>query len=409
MGAIFSCALSGDGKVKCWGENSTGVLGVGDSNDRGNAPGQMGSNLPAVDLGTGRKAMAIAAGQRHVCALLDGGQLKCWGEQLDGELGLGDRNSRGSAPGEMGDNLPAIDFGAGRSVVAVAPGSTHTCARLDDGHLKCWGANSNGELGQGDTNNRGATPGTLGDNLPSIDLGTGRTATAVSSGGKHTCALLDNGQMKCWGLNHSGQLGLGDTNDRGDNAGEMGDALPAIDLGTGRSAVTISAGGAHTCAVLDNGDVKCWGDFSAGQLGLGDASYRGKLPSDMGDNLPPVALGTGQKALAVIAGAEHTCAVLDVHQLKCWGLNFGGDLGIGDMQPRGRAPADMGDNLPIVALGSGRSVFSVAVGAAHTCALLDDGEVKCWGNSGELGLGDTMDRGGAPGQMGDALPEVPVW
>jgi len=98
--------------------------------------------------------------------------------------------------------------------------------------VKCWGSNYSGQLGLGDTNNRGDGPGEMGDNLPAVDLGTGRTATAISCKNSYCCALLDNKSVKCWGYNGSGQLGLGDTNNRGDASGEMGDNLPAVDLGS---------------------------------------------------------------------------------------------------------------------------------------------------------------------------------
>jgi alpha-tubulin suppressor-like RCC1 family protein len=111
------------------------------------------------------------------------------------------------------------------------------------------------------------------------------------------------------------------------------------------------------------------------------------------------------------AGPEHTCAILDNRQVKCWGLNLGGNLGIGDMQLRGKSPGDMGDNLPIVDLGPGRSVLALSVGSGSNCALLDDDQVKCWGanSSGELGLGNKTGHGAAPGEMGDALPDVVIW
>jgi hypothetical protein len=130
----------------------------------------------------------------------------------------------------------------------------------------------------------------MGDALPAIALGTGRTATAVTAGNSHTCALLDNGTVKCWGSGFSGETGQGSPANIGDNPGEMGDALPAIALGTGRTATAVTAGNAHTCAVLDDGTVKCWGAGGNGRIGLGSTSDRGKAHGEMGDALPAVAL-----------------------------------------------------------------------------------------------------------------------
>ena len=106
----------------------------------------------------------------------------------------------------------------------------------------------------------------MGDNLPAIDLGTGRTAVAIATA-KHSCALLDDSSLKCWGTNFRGQLGQGHTTYLGDDPGEMGDNLPAIDLGTGRTAVSIAAHNLQTCAVLDDGSANCWGTNDTAQLG----------------------------------------------------------------------------------------------------------------------------------------------
>merc|ERR1711988_2084577 len=109
----------------------------------------------------------------------------------------------------------------------------------------------------------------MGDFLPIVDLGTGRSAKSLVAGSYHTCAILDTNDVKCWGSGRDGQLGYGDTDNRGDGSSEMGDFLPAVDLGTGRSAKFLAAGGFHTCAILDTNDVKCWGNSYF--LGYGDS------------------------------------------------------------------------------------------------------------------------------------------
>ena len=128
------------------------------------------------------------------------------------------------------DELEVDFFDAFQAPICSSGG--YTCALLDDKSLKCWGGNYFGQLGLGDTNNRGDASGEMGDNLPVVDLGTGRTATAISCDYSSTCALLDDKSVKCWGGNYNGQLGLGDTNNRGDASGEMGDNLPVVDLGS---------------------------------------------------------------------------------------------------------------------------------------------------------------------------------
>jgi E3 ubiquitin-protein ligase HERC3 len=130
----------------------------------------------------------------------------------------------------------------------------------------------------------------MGDALPIVNLGAGRTARMVSAGGAHTCALLDDMTLKCWGSNGNGQLGVGDGRDRGDVPGSMGDALPAVKLGTGRTARSLVTGTANTCAILDDGGLKCWGAGNQGQLGTGGTLPLGLAPDQMGDALPFVVL-----------------------------------------------------------------------------------------------------------------------
>ena len=407
-GFEHAAALFSNGIVKCWGYNYHGQLGYGDTNNRGDDPGEMGDNLLAVDMGTGRTAVQVAAGIHHTVALLDNGTVKCWGYGNEGQLGYENHTARGDNPNEMGNNLPTVDLGTGRTAVQIAAASQHTVVLLDNGTVKCWGRNNYGQLGYGDTNNRGDDPGEMGDSLPAIDLGTGRTAVQIAAGEYFTVALLDNGTVKCWGRNNYGQLGYGDTNNRGDDPGEMGDTLSEVDLGTGRTAVQISAGREHVAVLLDDDTVKCWGHNTYGKLGYGDQIYRGDNPGEMGDNLLAVDMGTGRTAVQIIAGGYHTVVILDNDTIKCWGNNDLGQLGYEDLVHRGDNPGEMGDALPVVNLGSYKIPIQIATGDSYSIALFDDGTVKCWGynNEGQLGYGDTENIGDEPGEMGDNLPVV---
>ena len=151
-----------------------------------------------MDLG-GRAARAIAAGDFHTCAILDDGSMRCWGFGTSGQLGTG-----GTA--DVGDNEPAgagvVALPAGRAAHAVAGGAGHTCAVLDDGSVSCWGFGANGRLGYGNETQR-ATPG------GPVAIGAGRTAQAISAGDAHTCAILDTGGVRCWGFGGQGRLGYG--------------------------------------------------------------------------------------------------------------------------------------------------------------------------------------------------------
>ncbi len=391
-----ACARFSDGTLKCWGSNTDGPLGVGDEVDRGDDPNEMGGALPFVDVsGDGDVASVETSTYRHTCAIVTDGSLKCWGDNYQfGALGLGSIGVPKTSPPNVKVNL-----GAGRTASAVSLGTQYTCALLDDSTVKCWGRNTEGQLGLGNTTAQSSPAGT-------VDLGTGKTALAVSAGHYHACALLNDNTVKCWGRNTEGQLGLGNTDNRGDGVSEMGDNLPAVDLGTGKTALAVSAGRGHTCALLNDNTVKCWGENGSGKLGLGDTDSRGDSASEMGDNLPAVDLGAGKTALAVSAGSDHTCALLNDNTVKCWGENGYGELGLGNTDNRGDGVSEMGDNLPAVDLGTGKTALAVNV-SGRTCAFLNDNTVKCWGEF-SYGYGGIETIGDDAGEMGDNLPAIPI-
>ncbi|MFK7873564.1 MAG: hypothetical protein AB8C84_10460, partial [Oligoflexales bacterium] len=402
------CAVLSNDQLKCWGDNGYGELGYGNTDNIGDDSGEMGDRLSAVDLGTGRTALSVAVGKLHTCALLDNNQAKCWGYGLHGSLGQGNGNSLGDGSGEMGDSLSAIDLGAGRTVQSLAGAEFHTCALLDNNQVKCWGAGSFGKLGNGSSSNVGDGSGEMGDDLDEVELGSGLSVLSIDAGYLHTCVVLSNNTLKCWGSGISGMLGNGSQDNIGDSGGEMGNSLSAVDLGTGRTALSVSAGGRHTCAVLDNNQLKCWGANYSGQLGYGNTDNLGDSGGEMGDSLSAVDLGTGRTALSVSAGNFHTCAVLDNNQVKCWGAGGNGRLGYGNTDNLGDDSGEMGDNLSAIDLGAGRTALSVFASELATCALLDNNQMKCWGEGayGTLGQGNTDDLGDGASEMGDDLNEV---
>ena len=312
----------------------------------------------------------VAVGQDYTCAILDNGDLKCWGRNSDGQLGDGGTTQLNAPP-----STP-VDLGTGRTAVAVSNGYSHTCVILDNGELKCWGSDATGELGNGAIQGSQYSPSTT-----AIDLGSGRTAVAVDSGYHHTCAILDNGDLKCWGYDNGGQLGILSN-------GQQNLIAPpstAIDLGTNRTAIAVSAGKQHTCAILDNGDLKCWGRDFYGQLG--DGYPKGNnlhIPSSTA-----IDLGTNRTAVAVSAGDDHTCAILDNGDLKCWGRYNDGRLGNGTATYQDvMAPLSTA-----IDLGTNRTAVAVAAGQYHTCATLDNGDVKCWGSGWNEALGNGASQG----------------
>jgi alpha-tubulin suppressor-like RCC1 family protein len=228
----------------------------------------------AGDLEIGGAVVQLAAGGDHSCVVLDKGAVRCWGSGIEGQLGYGNFDNIGD------DETPAFagDVNLGGLATQVVTGSLHTCALLDNGAVRCWGNNLSGQLGYGNTTSIGGvnTPAQVGD----IPLGA--TATQLAAGRFHTCALLDTGNVRCWGNNFEGQLGYGNTLFIGDN--ETPETAGDVDLG-GATVVQIGAGAAHTCALLDTGAVRCWGAAFFGRLGTGNEINIGddETPAGLGD------------------------------------------------------------------------------------------------------------------------------
>ena len=351
-GGEHTCAILDDGTVSCWGEGNNGQLGNGGISD------QYTPTLTS-SLGTGRTAVAISSGSTFTCAILDDGSVSCWGANNFGQLGDGTTSTRYTP-------TPNSGFGIGRTAVALSSGSSHTCAILDDGSVSCWGKGNNGQLGANNVLDR-TTP------INNGGFGTGRTAVAISSGLDHTCAILDDGSVSCWGAGNNGQLGNGGISDQ---------YTPTLtsSLGAGRTAVALSSGYTFTCAILDDGSVSCWGRGDSGQLGNGETlSETEPMPTD--------GFGTGRTAVAISSGSSYTCAVLDDGSVSCWGKGINGQLGNG-------GTSDLDIPTATSSLGTGRTAVTISSGEAHTCAILDDGSVSCWGagGNGQLGNGGTSDE-----------------
>lgn len=282
-GDEFGCAVLAGGTVNCWGLGESGQRGDGTTNTFATDP------VPVSGITT---AVAVAAGYSHACALLANGAIRCWGSNVDGQLG-----SPSTPPG--GSSVPvAVADIAG--AVAIATGAFHTCALLQDSTLRCWGRNDQAQLGDG-TRTSAASP---------VRVNGITDAVAVSGGGVHTCAVLRDGTARCWGENEFGQLGDGTTN-------TASDPVQVIGLTT---AVGISAGWRHACASLADGTVRCWGQNEFGQLGDGTVT----------NSSTPVAARGIATATAVTAGWwHHSCARLADGTVQCWGSNEWGQFGNG--------------------------------------------------------------------------------
>ena len=380
VGELFSCALSTDGTVACWGDNDFGQLGAGDL-ESAIVPRQVQGLSGVVEIG---------AGPRTACAVQDNGAVWCWGYQADGEF------SNSNVPVQIGNLAGAV---------SAAAGAASLCAETDDGAVYCRGSNNSGQLGLGMTYPRSDAQLVIGlapfpncsdcaddnpctDNVCNADGSCDNPARpdstpcgadlacdagecvagpvgrpTVAAGSAHTCYKRPDGRVACWGSNEFGELGRGMFSPLS--------AAPA-DVATITEAVALGARGGSTCAVLADGQLSCWGHNLTGQLGDGTKQNRSS----------PVTPGI--EGVAKVSSSAHKCAVDDEGQVWCWGNNSQGQVGPG---------ADADEELEPIAVPGIAPAYDVAVGEAHTCALVSGGRVWCWGDNehGQLGNGLVQD------------------
>jgi alpha-tubulin suppressor-like RCC1 family protein len=350
-GEAHSCAVLG-GRVQCWGTNDGGQLGDGSTQER---------SRPVLVEGIDT-ATAVVAGTEHSCALLMNTTAMCWGFNRSAQLGTGPVDNTDHFPGSIPRPVMENATSALRNIAQIAAGGLHTCALLLDGRVMCWGENDQGQVGNGQRGNPVATP---------VAVPLMSAAKEIAVGGGHTCAILmANGSVTCWGFNSNGQLGVGM-----DGAMLPFSTAPVVvhgqnNMGTLSNVKHISANANFTCAITNGGTVLCWGQGNHNQLGNGAA----------GDSSVPVMVtAVGATATTGVAtGGEHACVFTDT-ELKCWGSNESGQVG-DDLYSS--------DAVPVAISVDGAKITSVAGGALHTCMLLDNQTVRCWGDDARGQLGD---------------------
>lgn len=326
-GDRHTCALIAGGTLECRGDNYFGQLGNG----------KFISNPTPVNVTGVSGATALAAEGGHSCTLVAGGAVKCWGDNGSGQLGNGSRR----------DSPTPVNVTGVSGATVLAAGGGHTCVLVAGGAVKCWGDNASGQLGNGSTT---ISP-------TAVDVTGVIGATALTAGVRHTCALVAGGVLKCWGDNTYGQLGNG----------SLTDSVTAVDVSDVSGTTAIAAGGFHTCAVVAGSAVKCWGYNGFGQIGIGNTPQSTRAVY--------VAGVSGAAGLA--AGGFHSCAVLAGGALKCWGYNERGELGNGS---RSNSPT------PVDVIGV-TGTLALSAGSGHTCAVIVGGVLKCWGYNAEGQLG----------------------
>jgi alpha-tubulin suppressor-like RCC1 family protein len=331
-GFAHTCALGERGSVRCWGDNSRGQLGTNDTTNRRVATNVSGTRNSRVT--------ALAAGHSHTCALRTRGELVCWGNNDDGQLGDNSRDQR---------LVPTVVAGTNTDVVGISAGLVHTCAVASTGRIRCWGFNGFQQLGDGTTDDRLIPTDVMPDPFQ-------RNFIGVASGEIHTCGLTVFHIVVCWGDNSLGQLGQGTFTGPGNPV--------TVPIGSNIGAIAIGAGGQHTCALRVTGRISCWGRNTDGQLGLGTVNGPDQTQPVL---IPPNGI---PQALDLSLGSNHTCAVLIPGRVRCWGRNTDGQIGDGTLSSARPSPIEV-PNLT--------NIVSVAAGDTHTCALTADGQVFCWG------------------------------
>ncbi len=335
LGLNFSCVLGGDGQVGCWGENEQGELGL-------EGRSSLAQRAETVDL---RDVSEVDAGNKHVCARLSDGRVACWGSNFSGQLG--------TAPIDGDDASPSPRFVDGiDDAVSLAVGSNHTCVLRQGGAVWCWGFGAQGQLGGGVEVDSGAPAQVVG-----LD-----DAVDVAAGFNHTCALKADGTVACWGA--SNVLGV-----------DSPDVAVPVAVEMLQDVVLLKASRHHTCAMRQGGSVLCWGSRISSQ-----ARGQGERNTDSGPLVVPDFSG----AVDLTLGESHTCAVIDSGAVVCWGRNGSGQLGLA-LEIEGRSPPQ--ESVPGL-----EGIVSVEAGWYHTCGINTEGQVWCWGDNNANQLGGQIKR-----------------
>lgn len=337
----FTCGVTTDALVFCWGGNFQGELGD---------PERPSGHHPRMVVGRTR-VRSVTAGGAHACALDEDGTAWCWGSAQSGQLGAGFFGGS-HPPSRILSEIPFRD---------VSAGGAHTCGITPAGTPFCWGSGGSGQLGAEGVSlcSFGKGLGLPCSRIPIAVSGLDELQV-ISAGGVHTCGLDLQGAATCWGANSAGQLGLGTVSD------SVGSPT---NVDTQLRFERISSGGSHSCAVTGAGEIYCWGNNRIGQLGDGSP----------GNRTLPVAVVSTERFTMVNAGFDHTCALTETGIAYCWGGNRDGQLGDGS--------GDQSPKLVPTLVAVVPALQSISAGATHSCGLGVDGIAYCWGqnDSGQLG------------------------
>jgi alpha-tubulin suppressor-like RCC1 family protein len=382
VGESHSCGIRGDGSISCWGLNDAGQLGGGTSGGYSSSPAPVAA--PSDWTTSQLQALQIASGLLHTCAVMSDGNVWCWGDNSHGQLGDGTTVGSSNPVKVQGLEAPANLQLSLLKYNFLTAGAYHSCVVVgSDRHVQCWGENDHGQLGNGTTVDS-SSPVTV-----QVAAGPLNGAASLRAGFKHGCVLVvpqgASQSAMCWGLNDSGQLGVGTTSD-------SPQAMPVTFDDPTFEPEHLAPGYAHTCATGQSTDGRlfCWGSNQYGQFGNGTASSEPYLqPAEVGH-------WQGYPTGAIHAGANDTCAILPWNPigqesgLYCAGQNTSGQLGKGWVTEYEATPQPVSWTAGWLA-----AVTKVRASlGAHVCALTKYGNTVCWGSNthGQLGDGTTSDR-----------------
>lgn len=341
LGYEQSCAITSSGASVCWGINQQSYLQLGTTTPEEFFP------LPIRPMGLEDNALKVSYGGSHGCVINTLGETWCWGDGFYGQLGDG-------LDYHYGFPVQVVNF-ANPSLVSA--GSNTTCGVNTGGQAYCWGLGGYGQMGNGTNTNENYSP-------VAVTIG---TVSKISVGGaSQVCAITTEGAAFCWGADTWGQLGNGTPLENRN--------LPVQVTGLVNGTMAdIAGGGRFTCGLTNSGGVKCWGYNGEGELG-NNSTTNSPVPVDVSG------LGSGVSAIA--AGDYHTCALMTTGgSVKCWGYNGYGQIGDGTYNDHW---------VPVPVVGLAAPAIAISAGGNHTCALLNDGSIQCWGDNseGQLGIGD---------------------
>ena len=373
-GDAHGCAVNRNGNVFCWGRGDSGQLGNDGTADTNKPVAVVDGDSSTTPLGG---IIQVAAGAKHSCALTGTGGVLCWGINSSGELGNGDSTvNETDHPVEVvdGDGNPI------KGIIQIDSMGSHTCALNESGSIFCWGDNVHGQLGNNtNTNSHHAVAVAAGEDSTTPLNG----IVQLSTGNYATCALTSEEKVLCWG--DSAKQLPGGTSTHTDYPVELLEAVNTPLNGI----VQVSAGHYNICVLTSQGQVKCLGYNDYGELGTGSTGSRTTYMVD-------VIAGRGQSAplgdiAEVTTGKEQVCALTNSGEVLCWGDNSRGQLGDNSVTERHSPVAVVSDNSGESLL---KNIIEVRAGTNYMCALSDSGSIYCWGfgSKGRLGNGGTDDK-----------------